>query len=220
MAIYKRGGCDKAGPKGNCSKCGKKKGSCGAYWYKFMWNGELVRESTRQGSDNVARQMEAAHRTSLAKGEVGIREKKVAPSLSAFCDQRLEPWAKSSFEKTSRANWLWYRTEIRALLSYRPLASARLKRHWQRTRSRIRVAQAIGWEAGQHCEWLPSRPATGSKACKAVGSAGRCSRYIAASWRTPPRKSGHCGGRSEVSRSGPGTAEVDCDRPRRHWASS
>ena len=42
------------------------------YWYKFMWNGETVRESTKQGNDRVARQMEAAHRTSLAKGEVGI----------------------------------------------------------------------------------------------------------------------------------------------------
>ena len=39
------------------------------YWYKFMWNGKLVRESTKQGNDKVARQMEAAHRTSLAKGE-------------------------------------------------------------------------------------------------------------------------------------------------------
>ena len=45
-------------------------------WYKFMWNRELIRESTKQGSDKVARQMEAAHRTTLAKGEVGIREKK------------------------------------------------------------------------------------------------------------------------------------------------
>jgi hypothetical protein len=42
------------------------------YWYKFMWNGNSVRESTKQGNDKVARQMEAAHKTSLAKGEVGI----------------------------------------------------------------------------------------------------------------------------------------------------
>ena len=38
----------------------------GTYRYKFMWNGELVRESTKQGNDKVARQMEAAHRTSQA----------------------------------------------------------------------------------------------------------------------------------------------------------
>jgi integrase len=36
------------------------------YWYKFMWRGELVRESTHQGNDNVARNMEAKHRTRLA----------------------------------------------------------------------------------------------------------------------------------------------------------
>lgn len=77
--IYRRG-CDKKGTDGNCSKCGKR-GSCGVYWYKFMWLGKLVRESTKQGNDKVARQMEAAHRTSLAKGEVGIREKKPLPTF-------------------------------------------------------------------------------------------------------------------------------------------
>ena len=28
------------------------------YWYKFMWQGRSVRESTKQGNDKVARQME------------------------------------------------------------------------------------------------------------------------------------------------------------------
>jgi hypothetical protein len=32
-----------------------------------MWKGELVRESTKQSNDKVARQIEAAHRTRLAK---------------------------------------------------------------------------------------------------------------------------------------------------------
>ena len=63
------------------------------YWYKFQFNGTLVRESTRQGNDKVARQMESAHRTSLAKGEVGIRDKKTVPTLKEFCDRRFEPWA-------------------------------------------------------------------------------------------------------------------------------
>lgn len=39
------------------------------YWYKFMWNGEMVRESTRQGNDRKARTMESAHRTRLAAQE-------------------------------------------------------------------------------------------------------------------------------------------------------
>jgi hypothetical protein len=46
------------------------------YWYKFMWEGLLVRESTKQGNDKVARKIEAAHKTRLAEGLVGIREKK------------------------------------------------------------------------------------------------------------------------------------------------
>jgi len=70
--------------------------------------------------------MESAHRTSLAKGEVGIREPKVIPTLKDFCTDRVEPWAKSTFEKTTRKSWLWYRTGIRALTKYGPLADAPL----------------------------------------------------------------------------------------------
>ena len=32
------------------------------YWYKFMWNGKLVRESSKQGNDKVARDMDIALR--------------------------------------------------------------------------------------------------------------------------------------------------------------
>jgi integrase len=39
------------------------------YWYKFMWRGQLVRESTKQSNDKVARNMESAHRARLAKQE-------------------------------------------------------------------------------------------------------------------------------------------------------
>lgn len=37
-----------------------------------------------------------------------------------------EPWAKARLENTCPKNWLWYRTEIRALTNYKPLARARL----------------------------------------------------------------------------------------------
>jgi hypothetical protein len=65
------------------------------YWYKFMWQGKLIRESTKQGNDKVARQMESAHRTSLAKGEVGIRERKAAPTLAEFLHQDFLPYAET-----------------------------------------------------------------------------------------------------------------------------
>lgn len=122
--IYKRG-CDKKGPNRTCSICGKR-GACGVYWYKFMWQCKLIRESTKQGNDKVARNMESAHRTSLAKGEVGIREKKPAPKLTEFLSDRFETWAKARFEKNVPKTWLWYRTAMRAIKKYKPLASASL----------------------------------------------------------------------------------------------
>ena len=94
MSIYKRGG---------------------MYWYKFMWQGRSVRESTKQGNDKIARQMEAAHRTSLAKGEVGIRDKRPIPIVRSFCEERVEPWAKSTFEQAAPKTWLWYRFGINAV---------------------------------------------------------------------------------------------------------
>lgn len=123
--IYKRG-CNKRGPNGLCSKCGER-GSCGVYWHKFMWQGKLIRESTKQGNDKVARQMESAHRTSLAKGEVGIREKKPQPTLAQFIEKRFEPWAKATFERVSPKTWLdWYRVGLRAIKSYTLLADSKL----------------------------------------------------------------------------------------------
>jgi integrase len=105
MAIYKRGK---------------------IYWYKFMWNGEMVRESSRQPNQNTARQMEGAHRASLAKGEVGIRDRKEIPSLKNFCIERVEPWAKSTFEQTSPKTWLWYRFGIDSLKKSNTLAHLKL----------------------------------------------------------------------------------------------
>ncbi len=103
-----------------------KRGS--VYWYKFIWLGKLIRESTKQGNDKVARQMEAAHRTSLAKGEVGIREKKPSYTLAEFIELRFEPWAKATFEKSSPKTWLdWYRVGLRALTAYKPLAHCKLE---------------------------------------------------------------------------------------------
>jgi integrase len=97
------------------------------YWYKFTFNGEAIRESTRQKNQHTARNMESAHRTSLAKGEVGIRDKKQSLTLARFCDERFEPWAKSTFEKSSPKTWLdFYRVGLRAIRNHKPLAGLRL----------------------------------------------------------------------------------------------
>src|ERR1700712_3203876 len=49
------------------------------YWYHFLFNGEHIQKSTKQGNPRTARQIEAAHRTALARGEVGITERKASP---------------------------------------------------------------------------------------------------------------------------------------------
>ena len=96
------------------------------YWYHFVFNGIHIQQSSKQGNPRVARQIEAAHRPSMAKGEVGIREKKPSPTLDEFCRNRIEPWARSTFEHVSYKTWLWYRTGLRSIYGYVPLSSLKL----------------------------------------------------------------------------------------------
>jgi integrase len=94
------------------------------YWYKFTFNGEAIRESTRQTNQHTARDMESAHRSSLAKGEVGIREKKAVMTLAEFCRKRFAPWAEST---SSLKTWRdFYRVGLMAIQAYSPLASLTL----------------------------------------------------------------------------------------------
>jgi integrase len=96
------------------------------YWYKFIWKGKLIRESTKQRNDRVARYIESAHRTSLAKGEVGIREKHTVPTLASFLTERILPWAEATFAANTPKNAKWYRNECRVVTEYQPLASVPL----------------------------------------------------------------------------------------------
>jgi integrase len=94
------------------------------YWFKVMWNGQLIRKSTKQGSDKVARQIEAAHRTALAKGEVGIREKKPAPTLKEFLKQDFQKYAET--RHATKLLTLRYYTQGSAMLLKSTLAGVRL----------------------------------------------------------------------------------------------
>jgi integrase len=95
------------------------------WWYKFTWNGEPIRESTKQTNKRVAEQMQAAHRTALAKGEVGIRDKKPVPTLKDFAEHDFLPFVRSRFAakpKTQR----YYENGVKRLLAFERLASERL----------------------------------------------------------------------------------------------
>lgn len=94
------------------------------YWYNFVFNGEHIQESTKQGNPRVARQMEAAHRTSLAKGEVGIREKKPVQTLREFASRFNDAIEVQCAEKPRTIEF--YRAKVRFLLANEALASAKL----------------------------------------------------------------------------------------------
>src|SRR5580693_3798035 len=95
------------------------------WWYKFTWNGQPVRESTKQANKRVAEQMEAAHRTALAKGEVGIRDKKPVPTLKEFAEHDFLPFVRSAFTAKVKTQ-KYYEYGVKALLSFEKLAAARL----------------------------------------------------------------------------------------------
>ena len=101
MAVYKRGE---------------------VWWFKFVWNGELIRASTKQGNKRVAEQIEASRKAALAKGEVGIKELQPAPTFAEFCERFLA-WAAAE-KKPSTIKY--YNDMVRILLRYLPLASAKL----------------------------------------------------------------------------------------------
>lgn len=48
----------------------------GVWWFEFVFSGERIRESTKQGNRRTAEQIESARRTQMAKGEVGIKHRK------------------------------------------------------------------------------------------------------------------------------------------------
>jgi integrase len=69
--------------------------------------------------------MEAAHKTALAKGEVGIRERKMSPMLKDFADRFLDEIRVTCAERPSTA--VFYSSKLRRILEFEPLANARLE---------------------------------------------------------------------------------------------
>lgn len=84
------------------------------YWYHFIFNGKNIQESTKQGNPRVARQMEAAHRTALAKGEVGIRERKNI-ALTDFLKHDFLPFVESKFKASKPSTLRYYQYGCKTL---------------------------------------------------------------------------------------------------------
>jgi hypothetical protein len=90
----------------------------GVYHYRFMHCGRVVRRSTKQRNYKAACDMENAHRTALSKGEAGLGEKPLIPSLSQFLNNRIAPWA----DKQKLTTRTWYYSGVTPPLSYKPIA--------------------------------------------------------------------------------------------------
>jgi hypothetical protein len=95
------------------------------WWYKFNWNGEQIWESTKQTNKRVAEQMEAAHRTALAKGEVGIRDRKPVPTLKDFAENDFLPFVRPTFAAKPKT-LAYYENGAKRLLAFERLAGERL----------------------------------------------------------------------------------------------
>jgi integrase len=94
------------------------------YWYDFQFNGERIQESAQTGNKDAARQIEAAHRVRLAKGEAGIHERPPAPTLAEFGPRFESAIVTLCAEKPATVRF--YQEKLRRLLADRKLSGARL----------------------------------------------------------------------------------------------
>jgi integrase len=95
------------------------------WWFKFTWNGKLIRESTKQCNKRVAEQMEAARKTGLAKGEVGIRDRPPIPSLKEFAGGKFLPYVRSHNASKPRTV-AFYENSTKHLVGFSKMAKMRL----------------------------------------------------------------------------------------------
>jgi integrase len=93
MAVYKRGN---------------------VWWYHFVWKTERIQESTGQGNKRTAEQIEAAKRTALAKGEVGIKEKPQSPTLADFAPKFTAAIETTCAEKPATVSF--YKAKLKTLV--------------------------------------------------------------------------------------------------------
>lgn len=105
MALYKRGD---------------------VWWYEFVFNGDRVRESTKVSNRRAAEQIEAAKRTQLAKGEVGIEEPAEPIPVPLFRDYAKQVIELLRARATNTGTLGFYESKLKRLLEYPDLAAAPL----------------------------------------------------------------------------------------------
>src|SRR6266571_3649437 len=84
------------------------------YMAKFMWQGRMIRKSTRCTSAKDARAVEGKIRSELARGNFGILEAKPRLTLGEFLNRDLLPFVETQFE-TKPNTRDYYRYGVRNL---------------------------------------------------------------------------------------------------------
>ena len=84
------------------------------YWFELVYGGRRYRESTGVRNQRTAREIEAAYRTALAKGDVGITERKPVPAFRTAMGDFLK-WSSQAHKKPTYAR---YKTSSVALLKH------------------------------------------------------------------------------------------------------
>ena len=69
----------------------------GNYCYDFWRDGHRIKESTRQRDKRVARDLEAARKTDLARGEAGIQRRR-CPEFRHFVESEFLPWFQATHQ--------------------------------------------------------------------------------------------------------------------------
>ena len=95
------------------------------WWFKFTFNGEAFRESTKQTNKRVAEQIEAARKTGLAKGDVGIRDRSPVLTFEEFAKAEFLPHVESRFAD-KMGTLAYYRIQVAHLLGFAPIAKSKL----------------------------------------------------------------------------------------------
>jgi len=94
------------------------------FWYDFVFNGTRIQGSTKQANRRAAREIEAAKKTQLARGEVGIEERAPVPSFAAFAERFREEMKSKHQAKPKTVTY--YENGLNRLLLYPALRKANL----------------------------------------------------------------------------------------------
>jgi integrase len=109
------------------------------WWFSFVYNGKRIQESTKikvkgvrhdptgqRSNKEIAKDIESAYRTQLAKGEVGIEEKPVTPAVPTFREFKdvFMAWVRD--KKPNIGTQKFYNVAYERLCEFKEFSNAKL----------------------------------------------------------------------------------------------